>query len=481
MKGENGGNLSLYTSRPWLKFYDPGVPSDVEIPEEPLYWILENSTKDFPDRDALVFYGSKLTYSELLESAKRFARALTDKLGINKGDVISMILPNAPQFAIAYYGALMVGAVVSPMSPLYTAWEIERNLKINGARVVIALDILHERIEKARAETGLESVIYTGIDEYLPGLLAFLYKLKERKNKPPKTVYSSKDVYRFAELLRSSSPLREPESVDPKEDIAALMFTGGTTGLPKAAKLSHYNLLSNVIQVDAWYKRGVKGVDTYIGALPWFHIYGQTVALNAALYKAATIIVLPRPDVDEIIKAIQKYKANIFHGVPTLYAMVTSHQKVSSFDLSSVEVCISGAGPLPRAVHEKFEKLTGGKLREGYGLTETSPVTNVNPINGKYKIGSIGPPVSNTYAAVADVGEARILKPGETGELVISGPQVMLGYTLEEENEQAFFEHGGYRWLRTGDIGYMDDEGYFYVVDRKQGYDKVQGIFCVST
>ncbi|MCE4619138.1 MAG: long-chain fatty acid--CoA ligase [Desulfurococcales archaeon] len=462
--------FNAYASRPWLKNYDEGVPPDVEIPEKPLYWILEETARNYPNRIALYFYGYKMTYRELLEKAERFAGYLRSK-GIGPGDVVALFLPNSPQFAIAYYGTLMAGATVSPMNVLYGPALIRHQLEDNKAKILVAIDIFKEKI-LAGVPDSVEEILWTGIQDFLPGIKSFLYKLK---SKPPKIQEDSRNKF-FKKVLASSKRIKEKPHINPKEDIAALMYTGGTTGVPKGAELTHYNLLANVIQIDAWYKRGQKAVDVFVGALPWFHIYGQSAVLNNGVYKAATIIVFARWDVEEVMKAIQKHKANVFHGVPLMYIAIINHPKVKKFNLKSLEVCISGAAPLPVAVREKFEKMTGAKLREGFGLTETSPVTHVNPILGEARSGSIGLPVPSTIAAIAKVEEPELLPPGEVGELVISGPQVMKQYhNMPEENKAVFFECCGRRWLRTGDIAKMDEDGFFYIVDRKKDIIKYKG------
>ena len=459
-----------YASRPWLKNYDEGVPADVEVPEKPLYWILEEAARGYPDRTALYFFGYRMSYRELLESAERFAGYLRSK-GIGPGDVVGLFLPNTPQFAIAYYGTLMAGATVSPMNVLYGPALIRHQLEDNKARILVAIDLFKEKIT-AGVPGGVEEIIWTGIQDYLPGIKSLLYKLKA---KPPKIREDERNK-QFKKILASSERIREKPYINPREDIAALMYTGGTTGVPKGAELTHYNLLANVVQIDAWYKRGQKGVDVFVGALPWFHIYGQSAVLNTGVYKAATILVFPRWDVETVMKAIEKHRANVFHGVPLMYIAIINHPKRDKFNLKSLEVCISGAAPLPVAVREKFEEITGAKLREGYGLTETSPVTHVNPILGEARSGSIGLPVPSTLAAVAKVEEPELLPVGEVGELVISGPQVMKQYhNMPEENRAVFFECCGRRWLRTGDIARMDEDGYFYIVDRKKDIIKYKG------
>ncbi len=460
-------------SKPWVKNYDEGTPETIDIPEIPLYGLLDRAYREGPEHTALIFMGKKLTYKELHLDSERFGRALQDTFGIKKGDKVAIYLPNSPQFVIAYYGGLKAGAIITPMNPLYTAREVAHQLKDSGAKILVALDLFKENVEKAVSEVDVDAVIYTGVDDYLPGLKAILYRTFMKKIK---VQVDREKFFSFKELMKSAPPEVSRPPVKPKEDVAALMYTGGTTGIPKGAMLTHYNLVANVYQIDSWLFRGRKKKDVYVGLLPWYHIYGQTTVLHSAINSIGTIVVLPKLDLKELLESIQKYKANVFHGVPTLYSLLINYEDITKYDLSSVEACVSGAGPLPVAVAKKFEEITKGRIREGYGLTETSPVTHVNPIYGKYKFGSIGLPVPNTLAGIADPDKPVFLPPNEVGELVVSGPQVMLGYyNMPEENEAVFFEKFGFRWFRTGDMAYMDEEGYFYIVERKKDLIKYKG------
>jgi long-chain acyl-CoA synthetase len=459
----------FYSSRPWVKNYDPGVPADVDIPEVPLYKILDDSASQYPDRVSMIFFGRKVTYRELQDSALRFASWLRS-VGVGKGDVVALFLPNTPQFAIAYYGAVYAGATVTPVNPLYTPRELRFQLEDSEAKVLVTLDMFKDRVLAGTPDT-VKYIVWTGIQDYLPFLKAIGYRLKFKPPSPPEGGRHLK----LSSILKGSEPLRDRAPVNPRDDVVALMYTGGTTGVPKGVMLTHYNIVANLYQIDAWWFRGRKGL-TFVGLLPWFHIYGQTAVLHFAIFSASTIIVYPRPDMEAVMKDIERYKADIFHGVPTAYIAIINHPKVKEFNLRSLKACISGAAPLPVAVLEAFEKLTGAKLREGYGLTETSPVTHVNPIEGRYKPGSIGLPVPSTMAAIADPEKPELLPPGQVGEIVISGPQVMKGYFKRpEENKMAFFEAYGLRWFRTGDMGYVDEEGYFYVVERKKDLIKYKG------
>ncbi|MET1102170.1 MAG: long-chain fatty acid--CoA ligase [Pyrodictiaceae archaeon] len=459
--------------RIWMKNYDKDVPRTLEIPRKPLFSILDETAEKFPKRTAVIFFGKKIKYADLRRMVDIFARALYERWGVSKGDKVTLLLPNSPQFIIAYYGVIKTGATVSPANPLYTPRELEYHIKKSESRIIVALNLFRDTVETVAKSTNIEAVIYTGIEDFLPFIARLVYKLR---TKIPQIKYDNKTRLKMIDLLAQYEPSPPKVSIDPVEDVAALMFTGGTTGIPKAAMLTHYNIIANVYQIDAWWKPGRRGEDTLVAVLPWFHIYGQTAVLHLGILRAATLLVYPRFDLERVMKDIEKYKANVFHGVPTIYSMIVNHPKVTKFNLKSLEVCISGAAPLPVAVAERFEKLTGARLREGYGLTETSPVTHVNPIYGKYKPGSIGLPIPETLAAIADLEKPELLPPGEIGELVISGPQVMKGYyKMPEENEKVFFECCGRRWLRTGDVARMDEEGYFYIVERAKDIIKYKG------
>ncbi len=463
--------LKWIESRPWTQWYDEFVPRELEIPEKPLFHLLDYAADRHPGHTAMIFFDNKISYGRFRGEANKFARALYE-LGVRKGDKVALFLPNTPQFAIAYYGTLKAGAVVTPMNPLYKPEEVKRQLNDSGAETLVILDLLYPVFEEVSKDTPVKRVIVTSIRDYLSGLKRLLYPLKYKSPKIPRR----EGVYWFRELIERYPPSPPEVEIDPKEDLAALMYTGGTTGIPKGAMLTHYNLYANTLQTKSWLHPEREAEETVISLLPWFHIYGQTVCLNYPIAKVATMVVFPRFDLEAALKAVEKYKANQFPGVPTIYVQIINSPLARKYNLRSLEACISGAAPLPVEVLKKFEELTGARLREGYGLTETSPVTHVNPIYGKYKPGSIGVPVPNTLAAIADINENKLLPVGEVGELVISGPQVMKGYYKRpEENKQVFFELGGYRWLRTGDIAKMDEEGYFYIVDRKKDLIKYKG------
>jgi len=456
-------NLNLYLSKPWIKFYAEYTPKEeINIPNKPLHSILDETASKYPNRIALIFLDKKITYKQLKEDTDRFANALQN-LGIKKGDVVSLLLPNTPHFVISYYAILKIGAIVSPISPLYKPPEIEYQLKDSGAETIIILDLLYDNFKVIKDKTNVKRTIVADIRDYLSGIKKLLYPLKM---KPPKIEYKE-GIFKFKDLLKYTPNYKQVE-INPKEDVAAYMYTGGTTGLPKAAKLSHYNILSNVYQTDSWIKKQDEP-HRVLAVLPFFHIYGQTVCLNFGIYRGSTLILMPRPDLKGIFENIVKYKVDIMPGVPTLYIQIINSPLVKKYDIKSIKYCISGAAALPVEVLKKFESLTGGKLREGYGLTEASPVTHCNPLEGIYKEGSIGIPLPNTLAAIVHSEKNIFLGIDEVGELVVAGPQVMLGYhNRPEENEKIFFEYKGIKWLRTGDMAKMDKDGYFYIVDRKK-------------
>ncbi|MEW6243694.1 MAG: long-chain fatty acid--CoA ligase [Bacillota bacterium] len=449
--------------KPWLDNYPEGVSPVIQIPEVPLYSLLDETARRYPERTATIFYGGKINYQQLKEAADRFAAAI-QMLGVKKGDRVAIMLPNCPQCVIAYYGTLKAGAVAVMTNPLYVERELAHQMKDSGARVLVALDALYPRIKNVLAETDLSSLVFTGIKDYLPFPLNFLYPIKAKREGHAVRIPPGPNIFWFNKLLRDAGAFA-PVEVKP-DDLALLQYTGGTTGTSKGAMLTHRNLVSNVCQVREWLVDCKEGGETLLAALPFFHVYGMTVALNFAVAIAGTLVIHPRFMILDVLKSINMYKPTLFPGAPTMYVAVNNHPDVGKYDVRSIRACISGAAPLPVEVQEKFEALTGGRLVEGYGLTEASPVTHCNPIYGKRKPGSIGLPFPNTEAWVVDLDSGtRPLDVGEVGEMVVRGPQVMAGYwNMPEESELALRDG----WLYTGDIARVDEEGYFFIVDRKK-------------
>ncbi|MCG0238938.1 MAG: long-chain fatty acid--CoA ligase [Firmicutes bacterium] len=451
----------MYAEKPWLAHYPPEVPPTLEYPEVTLDYFLEEAARQHGEVTATIFYGGRQTYRQVYDQARRLAGALR-RLGVAEGDRVAILLPNCPQVVIAYYAVLMAGGVVVMVNPLYTPRELKHQLVDSGARVLVALDLVWGRVAEVWPDTQVEHIIVTGLGEYMGLPLRWLYPLKARRQRP-RIPYGPR-VHRFQALLREP-PLAERHHRRP-DDLALLQYTGGTTGLAKGCMLTHRNLVANCWQIRAWlYKfRGRRAVT--IGALPLFHVYGMTAVMNFSVASASTVVLVPRFDPGEVLKLIQKYRPALFPGAPTMYIALLNHPRLREYDLSGIEACISGAAPLPLEVQEKFEAVTGGRLVEGYGLSETSPVTHANPIWGRRKPGSIGLPWPDTEARVVTPDGWDDVPVGEAGELVIRGPQVMKGYwNRPEETAQVLSPDG---WLRTGDIARMDEEGYFYIVDRKK-------------
>ena len=451
--------------RPWLANYPKEVPPSLEYPTIPLFALLDESARRFPDHPALIYYGRRITYRELKELTEAFAAALY-ALGVHSGDRVSLNLPNIPQFAIALYGTLRLGAIVVQTNPMYTERELVELVHDSGAETMVALDLLAPRVEAVRLQTGLKRVIYTGVQDFLPPVKRALYPVKALLEGKRVVRPTGPETYDFNELLRRYRGQRAPEvSLDPEDDVALLQYTGGTTGTPKGAMLTHKNLVANALQVKAWYIRAEEGKEKTLAVLPFFHVYGMTVALNLSVALAAAIILVPRFQIDEVLGIIKRYQPTMFPGAPTIYVAFNNHPHVRKYNVGSIKECISGSAPLPVEVKKQFEELTGGRLVEGYGLSEASPVTHANPLDGRDIPGSIGLPLPDTDAKIVDPESGAELDVGEVGELVVRGPQVMKGYWRRPEETERVLKGG---WLHTGDIARMDEQGYFYIVDREK-------------
>jgi len=443
-------------NKPWFKFWPSDVPKYIEYPSIPLHEILTKTAKEQPDRAAIAYFEREITYRELNSLSNQFAAALA-ALGVKKGDRAAIFLPNIPQFVIAYFGVLKAGAVLTAISPLHKEREVEYQLTDSEAETIIALDSLYPIVEKVWQKTKLKNAVATSLEEYT-----------SKTAISPSRVGQKPNVYSFQELLKEKGAKPPKVNINPKEDLAALQYTGGTTGTAKGAMLTHMNLVSNAIAFAAWIK-GTTAEETFLTALPLFHIYGMTTSMNVPILLAAKMVLLPRFDPVAALESIQRHRVTVFCGVPTMYSVLLANPELGKFDLTSIHVCISGASPLPPQVQKKFMAITGGFLAEGYGLTEASPVTHCNPVDKTMRtvrLGSIGLPLPDTDARIVDVetGE-KTLGTGETGELTVKGPQVMKGYWNRPEETALVIRNG---WLLTGDIAKMDQDGYFYITDRKK-------------
>ncbi len=456
--------------KPWHKHWPQGVPKTIDYPDIPVHALLRNTAKAHPDWPAMRFYGKRTTYRELDELADRFAAGLR-RIGVKPGDRVSLLLPNAPHYFVAFFGVLRAGAVVVQTNPLYTPRELESLYNDAGVETVVAMDIFWPALGPAKPATPVKRVVICDVAEALPTPLRQLYPIQRRGDLKkhghwPLNIPREPWVHRYPELLAAPpEPGAEPP-VNPREDVAVLQYTGGTTGIPKGAMLTHHNLVANALQTASWLPKGGQGQERFLGVIPLFHVYGLTTALTAPVALGAEVVLHPNPrQIKAILKLINKTKPTLFPGVPTLYIGILRYPKLGKYDLHSIKACISGSAPLPNEVRHEFDRVTGGKLVEGYGLTEASPVTHCNPLEGQIKE-CIGLPFPDTDSKIVDMEDpAKDLPQGAVGELAVAGPQVMKGYWHKPE-ETANVLHDG--WLLSGDIAKMDEDGYFYIVDRKK-------------
>jgi long-chain acyl-CoA synthetase len=462
---------SASVEKPWLNFYEEGISASLAYPDLTLGNVLKETARKFPSRPALVFYGKKMTYAELDALANRFANALT-RLGVGKGDRVALMLPNIPQMVISFYGTLKTDAVAVATNPLYHEHELEVQLNDCGAQTLVALDIFYPVISHVLPMTRVKNLILCGIKDFLPFPLNLLYPLKAGMDGKRVRVRQAPDIYNFMKLLKGASS-GDPGIQASPADTAILQYTGGTTGVPKGAILTHRNLVVNAVQCRAWLLIRNEGEDRIMAVLPFFHVYGLTAAMNFSVLIAAEMILLPKFHTTEVLDAIAKYQPTFFPGIQAMYLAISNHPRIHKYDLTSIKAAISGAGPLMHEVQEKFEQLTRARIVEGYGLSEASPVTHANPVYGRRKVGSIGLPWPDTEAKIVDIetGE-KILPVGKAGELVVRGPQVMKGYWNMPEETALTLRNG---WLHTGDIARMDEEGYFYIVGRIKDMIKTVG------
>jgi long-chain acyl-CoA synthetase len=457
-------NIEHYLSKPWLGHYPPGVPPTVDVPLKPVHKLFDEATERDPARPAVVFYGRTISYGELREAADRLACALS-ALGLKKGDRVALYLLNSPQFIIAYFAVLKCGAAVTPISPVYTSHEVRYQLQDSGARMAICQDVLYEKIQKSGV--ALDHVVVTGVAEYLPAMK----RMFARKAEVP----AAANVHSFQALLKSHPAEPPVVAIDPQADLAALPYTGGTTGNPKGVMLTHYNLVAAQTAGQAAFAVMEQGREVILAFLPFFHIYGQVVIMLGGLVTGNLLVLFTTPDTEEILAAMERYQATVFYGVPTLYEYLKDHKDTDKANWRRLKLVLSGADTLHESTMKGWAKRTGSNITEGYGLSETAAASHLNPL-GRAKPGSFGCPVPNVHAAVVNPETHEFVPPGETGELVLAGPSVMRGYWQKpEESARVFFERNGIRWMRTGDIVRMDDEGYFHFYDRSKDLIKYKG------
>ena len=453
--------------RPWLKSYGKHAPHTVPIPRQPLHKFLEAAADNVPKQTATVFYGSKLTYQQLEWQANQFAHALHG-LGIEPGQRVMIVLPNMPQMIVTYYATLKIGGVVVLPNPDADGPAIIRQIKQSGAQVLVTLREFSELAKAVQAHAPL-TLVFAELREAVSAQIyrELLARWETAGLVPPEKADRSYGGYLMRRLTMDT--VRTPPSTEvSSEDLAAILYTSGTTDEPKGVRLTHANLVANALQTRHWIPDLRYGQETFLSVLPLTHSYGMTTAMNIPIAMGATIVLLPVFELKQVLQHIKQFKPTIFPGVPSIYMAINQAPNVRSYGLSSIKACISGAAPLPVEVQEAFEKLTQGRLVEGYGLTEASPVTHANPLEGLRKVGSIGIPVPNTDAKIVDLVTGEDVPADQIGELLVKGPQVMQGYWAQDDDEPDHESVLSDGWLRTGDVAAMDTDGYFQIISRKR-------------
>jgi long-chain acyl-CoA synthetase len=467
-----------YDARPWVRFYADGVPADVPVPDVPLTKLLDTSAERFPHRKALMFFGRSMTYAKLLAAVDRFAGALR-RLDLRKGDRVAMILPNCPQEVIAFYAILRLGAVVVPTNPLYTAPELRHQLTDSGARAVIVFDKAYDTVAEAMLGTDVEHVIVTSLTEYLPFVKRELLKLplakvRERAAELSTEVPEGAHVLWFDDLLGEGPDNPQQTPVDPVRDLAVLQYTGGTTGRPKGAMLTHRNLVANAHQTVAWDPAIRPGHDVTLAVVPLFHVFGLTFCLTSTILIGGMVVLIPKFDLDLVLDAVRKHKPTLFPGVPPIYQQLAAAPESKKAGVGHIRTSVSGAMKLARTTVDAFRTGTGGQVVQGYGMTECSPVLMANPLDGNARHVSVGAPLPGTEARIVDEQDPRrVLPVGYPGELIVRGPQVFAGYWNQPAETAGCLSRDG--WFRTGDIAVMSPDGFFTLIDRKRDVIIVDG------
>ena len=453
-------------AKPWLSLYPAEIKSTIVYEKKPLFAFLQNAALHASNRKALHFFGKELTYQQVYEYSLRFANYLSS-LGVKKRDRVAIMLPNCPQAVISYYAILLTGAIVVQVNPMYKERELSYLMKDSKSKCIICLDILYPTVLKIKPVTCLENIIVTGIEDYLPFPKNVLYPFQEKKkNGLLVQITESDTTHLFKKAIQQTDAKEINININPEEDLALLQYTGGTTGTPKGVKLTHFNLVSNTTMCKNWLYQCNEGKETILGILPFFHVFGMTVVMNFSVMSFSKMILVPKFEPKSVLTTIEKQRPTILPGAPTIYLALLNHPDLKKYDLSSIHSCISGSAPLPKEIQEQFEEITGGKLVEGYGLTEASPVTHANFLWKKNVKGSIGVPWPDTESFILSLKTKEPAEINEIGEIVVRGPQVMKGYWNKPEETKASFLKDD--WLLTGDLGYMDEKGYFYIVDRKK-------------
>lgn len=431
-------------NKPWLKFYPEHIATEVEVPKLSVPQLLLKTAKEYPDLNAMSFYGRKFTYKQTAEAAYGFASALQKK-GVQKGDRVALMLPNCPQYVISYFGTLLAGGIITQVNPMLVERELEYILNDSGAETIVVLDALYPRVKAVQANTKIKTIVVVRLQPSGEEI----------------------DELTFDQLLATVDGPPAPVSIDPENDVAVLQYTGGTTGRSKGAMLTHYNLVANVYQCHEFFKDHFEvGKDKCLTVIPLFHVFGMTVCMNLSIFTAAEMILLPRFELEEVLNTIKAEQPTNFPGVPTIYVAITNHPKAEEYGINSIRTCNSGSAPMPLELMREFESKTGANILEGYGLSEASPVTHCNPPFAERKPGTVGIGYPSTDYKIVDLATGtKEVPPGELGELIIKGPQVMKGYWNMPEETAITLRDG---WLFTGDIAKVDEDGYLSIVDRKK-------------
>lgn len=470
-------NKELYLLKPWLQYYHKDVPHTVEVPEKTLVQLFDESAKKYANQPAVIFYGNKINFKQLHDEVNRFATALSQH-GVIKGDKVALYLLNSPQYIIAYFAILKVGGTVTPISPVYTSSEVKHQLSDSKAKAIVCQDILFDNVVKTGYK--LDKIFLTGISDYLPTIRRIIGRSVLRKAfselaVPIPTIDAREGLFRMKELIKKTEPNPPKVDIDPVTDLACLPYTGGTTAQPKGVMLTHRNLIACQCQIKASWPIIEEGKETVLAFLPFYHIYGQVVVMLNTMLLGGTLVLFTTPDIDDILFSIEKYQASSFFGVPTFFEYLKEYEKTDRVNWKRLKMITCGADTLHKTTLEDWTRRTGSIITEGYGMTETSGVSHVNPLGGS-KPGSFGLPLPNVTAAIIDPDTSEFMPLNETGEMVLHGPNMMQGYwNRDEDNKRAFLDVDGMRWMRTGDLVRMDEEGYFIFYDRAKDLIKFKG------
>lgn len=454
---------NAYAKKIWLNSYEKGVKTSIDFKDILVPEYLEETVKSFPNNPALIFQGFTLSFKQLNEMVAKFAAALKG-FGVKKGDSVAILLPNVIPCVVAYYATLKIGGIVVLNNPLYSDRELLHQFTDSNSTFLITLDLLANRMVKLREQTKIKTIVYCSIGDYLPFIKGLLFPLVAKKKGLAADVPPAKDLFKFKDVIAKNSPDYTQSDVN-IDDVAMYQYTGGTTGVSKGVMLTHKNISYQIQQIEAWFPGFDKGAEVMLGALPIFHVFGMSVSMNFAIRMGWSNVLVPKPQPGPLLEAISKFKVTFAPLVPTMYIGILDHPDLAHTDLTSIKGCFSGSAPLPLEVITNFQEKTGSIIVEGFGLTESTPVTHVNPFNGVRKQGSIGLPLPDTECKIVDLKDnSKEVPVGESGELLMRGPQIMKGYLNKPDETKKTLTKDGY--LCTGDVAKMDEEGYFYIVDR---------------